>query len=296
MDLSVEIPAHVKGTLSGNAFAVTGSAEGFRVLTHKGRAFFMEYDGYSESLGENTLDVVILASNPNKSKVYYGDGFEASEFVKPTCYSSNGTTPSDNADAPQSKKCAICPHNQWGSRITDKGGKGKACSDSVRLCVTPFGSVGEPMLLKVTAYALKTLGQYGAQLSKRGVDPKYIVTQLAFDPKGEYASLTFKAVRFIEEGELKDIDDLIKNESETIDKITGVTDTPIDNVGGFPITPKKKELKEEVVKEVVKAEKAPVKDEPKPEVKKELLQSKVNASVEDYDDIEQALDNLDFDD
>ncbi len=287
MDLSVEVPAHLKDTLSGvNAFAAAGTPDGFKVITHKDRVFSAEYNGYRDSMGEDNLEVIILASNPNKSKVYYADGFEDSGFVKPTCYSNNGATPSENADAPQSKKCAICPHNQWGARITDKGGKGKSCSDSIRLCVTPFDNVGEPMLLKVTSYALKTLGQYGAQLSKRGVDPKYVVTQLGFNSQGDYPSLTFKAIRFVEEDELKKIDELVKTESETIDKIIGVVDSPIDNVGGFAIAPKVEE----------KAEEAPVKVEPKPEVKKEPEEPKPKASVEDFDDIEEALDNLDFDD
>jgi len=286
IELDAGLPAHLKDTFSGtNPFAAAGSTEGFKQLTIKSPSFYVSSNGMREEIGVDTLDIVILAANPNKSKVYYADGFEDSGFVKPTCYSNDGAAPSDNADAPQSKKCAICPHNQWGSRITDKGGRGKLCSDSMRLCVTPFDNVGEPMLLKVTSYALKTLGQYGAQLSKRGVDPKYVVTQLGFNSQGDYPSLTFKAIRFVEEDELKKIDELVKTESETIDKIIGVVDSPIDNVGGFAIAPKVEE----------KAEEAPVKVEPKPEVKKKAPEPKV-ASVEDFDDIEEALDNLDFDD
>lgn len=284
--LDAELPAHLKGTFSGtNPFAAASSAGGFKRLTTKQQSFYMESGDVREEVGQDTLDVVILDSNPNKSKVYYADGFADGEYVKPTCYSNNGTTPSENADAPQAKKCSICPNNQWGSRITDKGGKGKACSDSMRLCVANIDSVDDIMLLKVTSYALKTLGKYGEQLSKRGVDPKYVVTQLGFSSQTEYPSLTFKAVRFIEEDELKGIDELIKTEASTIDRITGKVDTPIDNVGGFAITPKKEE----------KAEKSPVKAEPKPEVTKKIEESKAS-SVEDYDDIEQALDNLDFDD
>ena len=291
INLDAELPAHLKDTFSGtNPFAAAGSAEGFKRLTTKLHSFYMEHGGMREEIGVDTLDVVILEANPNKSKVYYADGFEDGGFVKPTCYSNNGTTPAEHADSPQSKKCSICPNNQWGSRITDKGGKGKACSDSMRLCVANIDSVDDIMLLKVTSYALKTLGQYGAQLAKRGVDPKYVVTQLGFNSQGDFPSLTFKAVRFIEEEELKGIDELIKTERSTIDLITGTVDAPIDNVGGFAITPKKE----------VKAEKAPVKAEPKkvepkPEVKAKAPEPKA-ASVEDYDDIEDALDNLDFDD
>ena len=280
-----KIPAHLKGMFSGsNSFAAAGGDGGTKTLSTKGGVFNIEQGNYRNLVSETTLDVVILSTNPNKSKVYYAEGFEDGGFSKPSCYSNNGSTPSEHADAPQSKKCSICPHNQWGSRITDRGGKSKACSDSMRLCVTTTDGMDSPMLLKVTATALKTLGNYGAQLSKRGVDPKYVVTQLGFNPEVEYPSLTFKAVRFIEEDELKVVDELIKTEKSDIDTITGVSDTPIDNVGGFAIAPKEQ-----------KDEKAPVEVKPKTEVVKKVEKPKT-AKVEDYDDIEEALDNLDFDD
>ena len=280
-----KMPAHLKGMFSGsNPFAAAGGGGGIKTLSTKGGEFHVEEGNYRNLLSDYTLDVVILASNPNKSKAYYVDGYEEGGFSKPSCYSNNGTTPSEHADAPQSKKCSICPHSQWGSRITDRGGKGKACSDSMRLCVATADNIDDPMLLKVSATALKTLGAYGAQLSKRGVDPMYVVTQLGFDDTKEYPSLTFKAVRFIEEAELTTVDKVVNTEKETIDRITAVIDSPIDNVGGFAIAPKEE-----------KAEKAPVEVKPKSEVVKKVEKPKT-AKVEDYDDIEDALDNLDFDD
>jgi len=276
-----KMPEHLKGMFSGsNPFAAAGSGSGIKTLSTKGGEFHKEEGNYRNLLSDYTLDVVILSTNPNKSKVYYADGYEEGGFSNPTCYTNNGTTPSEYADSPQSKKCAICPHGQWGSRITDRGGKGKACSDSMRLCVATADNIDDPMLLKVSATALKTLGAYGAQLSKRGVDPMYVVTQLGFDATKEYPSLTFKAVRFIEEAELTTVDQVIKTEKETIDRITAVVDAPINKEGAFKTAPKEE-----------KAEKAPVEVKPKPEVAKED-----KPKVEEYDNIEDALDNLDFDD
>ena len=281
--LKADLPKHLKGaTFSGsNSFAAATKAEGLKTLTTKGGVFSVEHGDYRYSIFETTFDVVVMSANPHKSKVYYDKDVEDGSLVKPTCYSNNGSTPSENADAPQAKKCAICPHGQWGSRITERGGKGKACSDSMRLCVAPTTNLDDIMLLKVTATSLKTLGQYGAQLVKRGVDPKYIVTQLGFNPEMEYPVLTFKAVRFIEEDELKVVDQVINAESKTIDTITGVIDSPIDTIGGFPITPME------------------VKAEPKPEVKAEPKPKEPEGKttkVEDFDDIDEALENLDFDD
>ena len=274
--LKARLPKHLKGTtFSGsNPFAAASSHSGLKTLTTKGGVFSVEYGDFRELLSETTIDVVILASNPNKSKTYFEGNFEEG-FSKLTCYSNNGTTPSENAESPQSKKCLICPHGQWGSRITERGGKGKACSDSMRLCVATTDNIDEVMLLKVSATALKTLGSYGSQLVKRGVDPKYVVTQLGFNPELEYPSLTFRAIRFIEEDELKIVDQVIKVENNTIDKITGIVDSPIDTVWGFKTAPTEK-------KADIKAE-------------KEGSESK-KPNVEDYEDVDAALDNLDFDD
>jgi hypothetical protein len=279
--LKEKLPKHIKSFSGSNPFAAASTFEGSRTLTTKGGVFNLEYGDFRELLSETTLDVVVMAANAHRSKTYYDTEFEEGSYAKLTCYSNDGTAPSEHADAPQAKKCSICPHNQWGSRITERGGKGKACSDSMRLCVATTDNIGDIMLLKVTATALKTLGQYGAQLVKRGVDPKYVVTQLGFNPEMEYPALTFKAVRFIEEEELKVVDQVIETESEAINKIIGVTDSPIDTVGGFKVQPMEK------------------KAEPKPEVKAEPKPKEPEVKttkVEDYDDIDEALENLDFDD
>ena len=110
-----KIPAHLKGMFSGsNSFAAAGGDGGTKTLSTKGGVFNIEQGNYRNLVSETTLDVVILSTNPNKSKVYYAEGFEDGGFSKPSCYSNNGSTPSEHADAPQSKKCSICPHNQWG--------------------------------------------------------------------------------------------------------------------------------------------------------------------------------------
>ncbi len=221
-----------------------------------------------------SLEVVILSVNPNKSKVYYNSGFVEGSVAKPTCYSNNGVAPATDAEEPQSKKCNVCPHNQWGSRITDSGGKGKSCGDSMRLCVSAAGMINDPMLLRVPAATLKTLGLYGTQLSKRGVEPQYVVTKVGFDYNVAHPALTFKAVRFVEEEELALVEETLVEESELIDQITGVTEKPnivVEPVGETkPIAPPVQAKKPKQAKKKVK-------------------------EIED-DEVDDALDNLDFDD
>jgi len=274
------LPAHLKGkTKTNNLFAAAVSVGGFPVISIKGKVFHIQRGDVRElvtKVGTDdepapSLEVVILSVNPNKSKVYYNTGFIEGSVAKPTCYSNNGVAPAEDAEEQQSKKCNVCPHNQWGSRITDSGGKGKACGDSMRLCVAAAGMINDPMLLRVPAATLKTLGLYGTQLSKRGVEPQYVITKVGFDYNVAHPALTFKAVRFVEEAELALVEDTLVEESELIDQITGVTERP--NISVEPVGE---------TKPTAKAKK------PKP-VKKEVKEVK-------EDEVDEALDNLDFDD
>jgi hypothetical protein len=273
------LPAHLKGkTKTNNLFAAAVSVGGFPVISIKGKVFHIQRGDVRElvtKVGTDdepapSLEVVILSVNPNKSKVYYNTGFIEGSVAKPTCYSNNGVEPAADAEEQQSKKCNVCPHNQWGSRITDSGGKGKACGDSMRLCVSAAGMMNDPMLLRVPAATLKTLGLYGTQLSKRGVEPQYVITKVGFDYNVAHPALTFKAVRFVEEEELTLIEETLVEESELIDQITGVTERP--NISVEPV-----------------GEAAPTK------VKKPKPTKKKVKEVED-DEVDAALDNLDFDD
>ena len=293
-----KLPAHLQGRVKvENAFANAMSVGGFPVISSKGKVFHIQR-GDERTLvtrGEDgepssSLTAVILATNPNKSKVYYDHGYEEGSVAKPTCYSNDGIAPASDAENPQAKKCAACPHNQWGSRITDNGGKGKACGDSMRLAIAAPDQLNDPMLIRVPAASLKTLGQYGSQLAKRGVTHRDVITKIGFDFNVAHPALTFKAVDFIDADQLDEIESTLVEEADTIEQIIGTsppaapeTEAKADNAPReYP-----KEVKlEKKVEEVAEVEAAP---KPKPKAEK-------SASVDDYDNIDEALDDLDFDD
>lgn len=283
------LPTHLRtNTKKSNVFAAAVSPGGFPVISIKGKVFHVQR-GEERTLvtrGEDgepaaSLETVIVAVNPNKSKVFYEHGYEEGSTAKPTCYSNDGIKPAANAESPQAKKCALCPHNQWGSRITDNGGKGKACTDHMRLAVAAPTQLNDPMLLRVPAASLKVLGQYGAQLAKRGVEPHNVITRIGFDYNVAHPALTFKAIRFVEEHELSEIEGVLFEEAETIGQITGTSNPVLSEV----------EHKAEAPAPKVAAP-AP---EPKPEPKVAAPEPAA-AKVDDYDSIDQALDNLEFDD
>lgn len=288
-----KLPAHLQGKVkTENVFAAAVSAGGFPVVSIKGKVFHVQR-GDERTLvtkgqdGEpaSSLEAVIVAVNPNKSKVFYDHGYEEGSVAKPTCYSNDGVAPAADAESPQAKKCALCPHNQWGSRITDSGGKGKACADSMRLAIAPPDQLNDPMLLRVPAASLKTLGQYGAQLAKRGVEPQHVVTRIGFDYNVAHPALTFKAIRFVEEHELAEIEGVLFEEAETIGQITGTSN---------PVASEVEHKAEAPAPKAAAPAPAPA-PEPKPEPKVAAPEPAA-AKVDDYDSIDEALDNLEFDD
>lgn len=185
----------------------SGTTGGFPVISTKGKVFtirrgdetevVMRPDEEDEPAG--SLQVVILKTHHGAAKTYFEGTYEEGSDDKPTCYSPDGIAPAADAEDRQANKCAICPRNQWGSRITDSGKKAKQCSDVKRLAVAPGGQVNDPMLLRVPPTSLKAWDQYVAMLSKRGLTPAHVITKVSFDPTVAHQLLIFKVVDFITE-------------------------------------------------------------------------------------------------
>jgi hypothetical protein len=191
-----------------NPFAAVKGAGGFPVISIKGKVFHIQRSGERQMVTEpnkpnvpaRALEVVILAANPNKSKVFYKDGYVEGNSEKPTCVSLDGISPSANAQQPQSKKCAVCPHNAWGSKVSDSGAKGKACEDKMRLAVAPAGQVSDAMLLLVPAGSFKALGTFGDRIGRFGYQAHEVVTEISFDFTVAHQALTFRELGVIPEG------------------------------------------------------------------------------------------------
>jgi hypothetical protein len=150
-----------------------------------------EVDG--EKIAVPSIEVVLVKANKGTSKVFYMKGYqEGSEATKPDCFSNTGDRPDPSVAEPQAKSCALCPHNQWGSKIGDNGGKGKACQDSVRMAIATADLINDPYLLRVPPASIKSLGEYGKMLAKRGVGYNMVVTRIGFDMESPTPKLTFK--------------------------------------------------------------------------------------------------------
>lgn len=240
---SAGLPAHIaeKFGQTNTDLASGIGGGGFPSISYKGKVWHV-IDGDQKTLvtkpGEDdpasSLEVVILKANPHLSKVYYKGGYVEGSEEKPTCYSNNGVGPALDAQEPQAAKCAVCPHNAWGSRVSENGAKGKACSDSRRLAVAPAGELDYPMLLRVPAGTLKELAGYADMLNRRKAPYQAVVTKVSFDHSVAHQKFLFKAVRWLSEDEAEQVAATL--EKDVIQKIIGLTpvEEPEDELGSAP--------------------------------------------------------------
>lgn len=226
---SSNLPAHIAARAKGRSNTALTSHVGnggFPVLSIKGKVFTLvkqderkvitrELDG--EQVPAAALEIVIIAANPNLSKVWYKGGYEDGANSKPDCFSNNGISPDDSVETPQAKKCATCPKNVWGS---GQNGKGKACGDSRRIAIAAPDQINEPMLLRVPAASLKPLAEYGKKLDNRGASFDAVVTKIKFDMEEATPKLVFVPVGFLDENQLSAVDEAAA--SDKVQQIIGL--------------------------------------------------------------------------
>lgn len=298
---SSSVPAAISKYFASETSDLVGNnaGSGFPVISIKGKVFHI-IRGDEKILvtkpGEDdpasSLEVVILKANPNRSKVFYLTGYVEGSDSKPDCHSPDGIAPAADAQNPQAKKCAVCPHNVWGSRISEAGKKGKACGDSRRIAVATVDAPADPMLLRVPAASMKAMEDFGKQLAARGVPYQAVVTKVGFDYSVAHPALTFKPVGLIPDaaklGEIKKASEL-----ELVQQIIGTAPMPAgaaveEEVPVAAETPKAAEPMMEAPK------KAEAKPAAKPPAQKPAPAKVVAADVEA--EIKGMLDDLNFDD
>lgn len=318
---SAKLPASIAAAfnISFDDFS-SGQRGGFPVISIKGKVFHIKRgeekvlvtkpDAPDEPAA--SIEVVVIKTHPGVAKTYYVKGFTEGNADKPDCYSNDGVAPAADAQVAQAKKCANCPHNQWGSKITEDGKKAKACADVKRLAVAPAGQLNDPMLLRVPAASLKSWDAYVDMLKKRGVPPPAVITKIGFDYTVAHPALTFKPMGILGDAEsLATVKETM--DSDTVQSIIGgapagvVDDEPFDQSSpakAEPEAPKPraaaKPKADAVSKVVAEAEATP---EPTRQVKVEAEEPAPKAAakvveVEDSlaDELDGLLGELGFDD
>lgn len=231
---NVQLPAHLTsriGAPSVISSAMTsgiggGSGTSFKRISVRGSRFRIR-DGKDETiLPDNILRAVIVGASPSITKLFYKkyDPKAEGEDNKPDCFSNDGIRPDKNAADPQAQQCATCPQNDWGSKISEGGGKMKACADQKRLAVISADDMSaepEVYLFTVTPSALTDFRQYGDMLASKGFPAEICVTEISFDPKVSHPKAQFKFGGFVSESQVAAIDKVVG--SEIVKEITGDT-------------------------------------------------------------------------
>jgi hypothetical protein len=190
-----------------------GVAAGFGIISYRGKVWRIKHRGEERDImrpdGDgpaHSIEVVVVRSATNLSKIYYKDGYKEGSTESPDCFSTNGLTPDISSKAKQANTCAGCPQNAWGSRITPAGKPGKACSDSKRATVVPLADLtneayGGPMLLRIPAASLQDAATYATTLAQLGYPLEAVATRIAFDTKEAYPKFVFSAIRPLTDAE-----------------------------------------------------------------------------------------------
>lgn len=194
-----------------------GIASSYGIVGYRGKVWSIKYQGKETQLmredgdgPRGSIEVVIVKAASAISKIFYANGFVDGSSAAPDCWSTNGITPDAAAQNKQNATCAGCPMNAWGSRVTDAGKQGKACSDSRRIAVVPVNDMandmfGGPMLLRIPAASLKDLKAYGELLNSYHYPYYACATRISFDPKEAFPKFVFSAIRPLTDAEAQQV-------------------------------------------------------------------------------------------
>lgn len=235
--LPVNLPpelAHLAAFYQGNTPNINNAASAgvntfahHRISLRAGKWRLVDVQGNEEFVNAMHLDVIFVGANANISKMYYPGSYDpnAEENAPPTCWSDNGTAPSERVTTPVCVTCAACPMNVVGSKISAANKPVKACADSKRLAVVladnPTGPVYE---LQVPPASLKNMANAFKVYTQRNTPIQTLVFRLTFSMDVDYPQIVFTAQSYITAVQTPVVQKLLGS-PETIE-IVGGTDKP----------------------------------------------------------------------
>jgi hypothetical protein len=267
---SSQLPAHLRRTQAESRAVASelsgGVTAGFPIISYRGKVWRVRKGGeevsYLDANGDpiQSIELVFVKSNKLPSKTYYESKYEEGDTAAPTCWSSDGIKPDASVPRKMNAVCATCKFNQWGSRISESGKKGRACSDVRRMAVVfadelaRKGTDAHLFLMRVPPASLNPLKDYADKvLGPAGIEYFALATRVGFDTTTAHPKLTFRAAvvnnqpRFLTEVEyaavqtLRESDDASRMLSEEPDYAgagtTGAEDAaPGQNEASAPAT------------------------------------------------------------
>lgn len=287
-----DVEDSVTATLAGS-----GGGSINRRISIKGGVFREIINGKEVRVNEDRAMNVVIVNAAPISRMFFSGTYNEGEVSKPTCWSSDTQTPDPKVpqDQRQSARCMDCKQNIRGSASS---GEGRACRFQQRIAVLLDGQIERGEIYQITLPSTSVFGDgekgkmplqaYGRYLKAHNTHAISIVTEMRFDTSSPTPKLVFKAVRPLEEEELKTAIDM-KEHPDTVKAITlnvSQMDGVIPSDGPKQLFNESKQTKAEVAKP--QKEEAEEIEEPKKVVKKSpaVVEEKAELSdiVGDWDD------------
>lgn len=200
----VKLPDYLKDLVDDTASSMVSNTGGAPRISIRGRMFRFIKDGSEEEQTTDPINVIIAGVVPDKgmAKTWYESGYQPGSTDPPDCSSFLGIRPDDWVDKPQADLCVNCPQNKWGSAVSMKGGKAKACKDSKRLMLIRAEELKVEVptiyIFNVTIASLKALSEYGKFLLSNKVPMAAAITQLSF-VDSEFPQVNFEFAQVLNE-------------------------------------------------------------------------------------------------
>lgn len=270
-----------------------------RRISIKGGVFREIINGKEvRSVDDRALNVVIVKAAPIHS-IYFAGQYVEGQVSKPACWSSNTQTPDPSvpAETKQAERCMDCPQNIKGSG----GGESRACKRKQRIAVLLDGAIERKEVYQVELPGQSVFGDgengrmplqaYGRYLKAHNTPAIAVVTEMRLDTASATPKLVFKAVRALEENELKAA--IEAQGSEESARAVTLTVSQTDGVQEITTATQKKVVELTAPKETAKAKvaekvQAEAIEEPKKAAKKSADEvkpkSELDAIVGEWDD------------
>lgn len=216
---------------------VVSDGLGYGVLSIKGKVFALVKGSERKVLTRpddpdevlQNINLTVLRAN-TKSRVFYAKAYvegEQGDNAKPDCYSRDGVAPAEDARNPQAKKCQVCPHAVWGSKVSTDGqaSKGTACTVNTRLAVVDPDQLTqentEPYLLRVPAGSRSNFADVVRAADQRGLPYNALVLKVGFDKDAPSPKLTFKLTGLVSDAAYDKVQSL--HDDQLVKAIVGLT-------------------------------------------------------------------------
>jgi hypothetical protein len=284
-----QVPAHIAARVAARAgqkspvlSALLSEGFSFPKISIRGSRYRLVEDAVETVVG-TTLDVIIVGSNPQVSKIWYSKPFDGADAVKPDCFPNDGVKPDSTVESPFHSNCSGCPNNILGSKVTPNGSKTTICGSQRHLAVVPADDPTKVYGLTVTVSAMKALREYMKDLSNYGLIPEEVVTELGFDEGASFPKITFRQKPtngFVPEKALKLIEEICA--SSEVRVVTRQDTGAAKLAAPKPVTAIAAPQEEEEPAPKAKAKPAtPVEDDTAPKSNMKAMESKLSALFAD---------------